>query len=94
MPDISTLLKQKEQELARLQKEVDALRLVAIMFDRKGGSDAAATTETARVSIPISAKPAALPPLEVATAAISNNPISSAVANSEPFGNGAAKRFP
>ena len=92
MHDISTLLKQKEQELARLQKEVDALRLVAIMFDRKGAETPA--TETARVSSPIPAKSAVLPPLEVATAAIANNPTSSAVANPESFGNGAAKRFP
>ena len=30
MHDVSTLLRQKEQELARLQKEVDALRLVVL----------------------------------------------------------------
>ena len=90
MHDVSTLLRQKEQELARLQKEVDALRLVAIMFDRKGGDT---TTEPARVPSPISAKPPSLPPLEVPAAA-PNNPTTAAVASSDPFGNGAAKRFP
>jgi hypothetical protein len=91
MHDISMLLKQKEQELARLQKEVDALRLVAIMFERSKSAEASAT-ENARVSNPLPVKPPSLPPLEVPTAAISNNPATSAV--SESFGNGAAKRFP
>ena len=91
MHDVSTLLRQKEQELARLQKEVDALRLVAIMFDRKGGDT---TTETARVPSPISAKPPSLPPLEIPAAAVSNNPTTATVASADPFGNGAAKRFP
>ena len=93
MHDVSTLLRQKEQELARLQKEVDALRLVAIMFDRKGG-DTATPTEPARISSPVSAKPPSLPPLEIPAAAVPNNPTTAAVANSDPFSNGAAKRFP
>ena len=93
MHDVSTLLRQKEQELARLQKEVDALRLVAIMFDRKVG-DTATTTETARVPSPISAKPPSLPPLEIPAAAVSNNPTTATVASADPFSNGAAKRFP
>jgi len=91
MHDVSTLLRQKEQELARLQKEVDALRLVAIMFDRKGGDT---TTEPARISSPVSAKSPSLPPLEIPVAAVPNNPTTAAVANSDPFSNGAAKRFP
>ena len=92
MHDVSTLLRQKEQELARLQKEVDALRLVAIIFDRKGGDTAA--TEPARVPSPISAKPPSLPPLEIPAAAVSNNPTTATVASADPFSNGAAKRFP
>ena len=92
MHDVSTLLRQKEQELARLQKEVDALRLVAIMFDRKGGDTT--TTEPARISSPVSAKPPSLLPLEIPAAAVLNNPTTAAAANSDPFSNGAAKRFP
>ena len=92
MHDVSTLLRQKEQELARLQKEVDALRLVAIMFDRKGGDTT--TTEPARISSPVSAKPPSLPPLEIPAAAVPNNPTTGAVASADPFSNGAAKRFP
>ena len=92
MHDVSTLLRQKEQELARLQKEVDALRLVAIMFDRKGGDTAA--TEPARISSPVSVKPPSLPPLEVPAAAVTTSPATGSVASADPFSNGAAKRFP
>jgi hypothetical protein len=98
MITIQDMLKLKEQELARLQKEIDALRLVASLYGESAMIDAArqsgepiappSAAASAATYAPVIAVPAAAPPV-------------TAYANSVPAGpampmhrNGGEKRFP
>jgi hypothetical protein len=107
MKPIHEMLKEKQLELARLQKEVEALRLVAGMISEESkvaASDPTVLSATPEISQPRPAAPAiaAAPPAPLSIPAAPLNPPMMMRPPAPAFGEGAlasandalAKRFP
>jgi hypothetical protein len=97
MKDLQAMLEEKEAQLAQLQKEVDALRLVANMFSTRSESKTAPIAEVrpAPQAVASPAQPVA-PEESYMPAAIMRGAASAAAyASPSPLQtNGGTKRFP
>jgi hypothetical protein len=66
MKNVYEVLRQKEMELARLEKEVEALRLVAPLLSEDGGKEAA---DSSKSSFATAQQPIRIPQAAVAATA-------------------------